>query len=66
MNERLYDVDAVCLDDEDSGDGAYDLICRAATPEEIAKALQSVLSDDWGLTNPTGAVRLEITIRPCQ
>jgi hypothetical protein len=59
---RLYDVNASCLEvNGDGGDGAYDLIGRGRTVDEILSELRKVLTQGFGLTN-AGECYLSINV----
>ena len=60
----LYDVNASLFEIDGGGsDGAYDLVLRGVTADEIADKLRETLSGEWGLTN-AGPCRLGLSIGP--
>jgi len=60
-----YDVNASVHDSEGHADGAYSLICRDASADEICEHLRQVLADwEYGLTNSPGPFYLSLQIGP--
>lgn len=62
MAEVMIEVGASCTDADGKSDGAYSLI-GTWTPESFcAELLETIKTNDWGLSNSPGPFQLNITI----